>query len=189
MVLCWLTTRLSKLNMTYAKENMTQRNPTIYCDLDGVLVDFDRYKKENLSVKAQTDSNQMWAEMALRRKPYRMMKPTPYARQLWDAIVDTNLPACVLTAIPRPDTIPTAEADKTYWVRVKEASTVFGDDPPEVKIGPYSKDKYKHCQPGDVLIDDNLKNCEQWAAAGGTAIHHTGNVNATIRSLRNVVGH
>jgi hypothetical protein len=160
----------------------------IYCDLDGVLADFDRYIKENLSVKAQRDDAQMWAELVLKRKPYRMLKPTSYAARLWDAIASTNLPAKILTAIPRRTTLPTAEEDKRYWVGTKEANNVFGGQPPEVVIGPFSKDKYKHCQPGDILIDDRMDNCEQWSEAGGIAIFHDGDVNATIKALRKATG-
>jgi hypothetical protein len=36
-----------------------------------------------------------------------------------------------------------------------------------VLFGPYSFDKYKHCTPGDILIDDRTSNCEEWRAAGG----------------------
>jgi hypothetical protein len=38
-----------------------------------------------------------------------------------------------------------------------------------VFFGPYAYDKHKHCEIGDILIDDRQSNCEEWEAAGGIA--------------------
>lgn len=65
-----------------------------------------------------------------------------------------------LTAIPHDDTIQYAVNDKVWW-----AHEHFPLIP--VFIGPYSFDKYKHCRPGDILIDDRHSNCAEWRAAGG----------------------
>jgi 5' nucleotidase, deoxy (Pyrimidine), cytosolic type C protein (NT5C) len=67
-----------------------------------------------------------------------------------------------LTAIPHDDTIPYAVNDKVGW-----AQRLFPGIP--VFIGPYSFDKYKHCRPGDILIDDRHSNCAEWRRAGGHA--------------------
>jgi hypothetical protein len=67
-----------------------------------------------------------------------------------------------LTAIPHDDTVPYAVWDKVFW-----ADRHFPGIP--VFIGPYSFDKYKHCTPGDILIDDRSSNCEEWRAQGGLA--------------------
>ena len=67
-----------------------------------------------------------------------------------------------LTALPHNDDMPYAAYDKVLW-----ATERFERIP--VLFGPYSYDKYKHCQPGDILIDDRTSNCEEWTAAGGHA--------------------
>ena len=42
--------------------------------------------------------------------------------------------------------------------------------------------------PGDILIDDFSKNCEDWAAHGGMAIKHlTGTVEETIEALQEIL--
>lgn len=41
----------------------------------------------------------------------------------------------------------------------------------KVVVSRRSSDKKLYAAPGRVLVDDFLRNCEEWAAAGGTAIH------------------
>jgi hypothetical protein len=67
-----------------------------------------------------------------------------------------------LTALPHNDDMPYAAYDKVLW-----ATERFERIP--VLFGPYSYDKYKHCQPGDILIDDRTSNCVEWENAGGHA--------------------
>jgi hypothetical protein len=65
-----------------------------------------------------------------------------------------------LSALPRNNDMTWAVWDKVLW-----AQEHFPGIP--VFLGPYSYDKYKHCKPGDILIDDRTSNCEEWIAAGG----------------------
>jgi hypothetical protein len=67
-----------------------------------------------------------------------------------------------LTALPHNDDMPYAAYDKVLW-------TIERFERIPVLFGPYSYDKHKHCQPGDILIDDRTSNCEEWIAAGGHA--------------------
>jgi len=65
-----------------------------------------------------------------------------------------------LTALPHDYSVPYASYDKVLW-----ATERFERIP--VLFGPYSHDKWKHCQPGDILIDDRTSNCVEWENAGG----------------------
>lgn len=156
---------------------------TIYCDLDGVLVDFDRFKQEHLSSRAQIDDDTMWAELQEIPNVFRLMKPTPYSNMLWTAIMSTGLPRKILTAIPRKATMPNAENNKRDWV-LDHKDRVFLGELPEVLIGPHSKDKWRHCKLGDILIDDREDNCAAWETAGGFTVHHRCDIKATLQRLR-----
>lgn len=156
---------------------------TIHCDMDGVLVDFDRFISENLSPRAKQDDDVMWAELHAIPNVYQLMRPTPYAAQLWIAIMSTKLPRQILTAIPRKTSMPSAEADKREWT-LQHKHEVFMGETPAVYIGPHSKDKWRHCRPGDILIDDREDNCAAWETAGGFTVHHTGDIKATLQRLR-----
>jgi hypothetical protein len=150
--------------------------------MDGVLVDFDAFLK-TLSAKARADEAQMWAEIQAIDNAYQKMVPTPYARRLWNAIAETGLTRKILTALPRITSIPSAEADKNAWVD-HYREQVFGGERPDVLIGPYLKDKWRHARPGDILVDDRVDNCVAWTTAGGTAIYHEGDVTKTIALLK-----
>ena len=65
-----------------------------------------------------------------------------------------------LTALPHDYSVPFASYDKVLWAQER-----FPNIP--VLFGPYSHDKWKHCQPGDILIDDRTSNCEEWTRSGG----------------------
>ena len=84
----------------------------------------------------------------------------------------------VLTAVPLVKTMPFAEQDKREW---------FERNYPELaknfRIGPHAIQKQDHCNPGDVLIDDNRKNIDQWNDKGGVGIFHT-NARDSINMLR-----
>lgn len=83
-----------------------------------------------------------------------------------------------LTAIPSRHHFPTAHAEKIDWVVDKLGSKL------EVAIGPFAKDKASHCRAGDILIDDNPLNINQWRAAGGIGILHTA-LAISLTELRN----
>ena len=65
-----------------------------------------------------------------------------------------------LTALPHDYSVPFASYDKVLWAMER-----FERIP--VLFGPFSHDKWRHCQPGDILIDDRTSNCEEWTRAGG----------------------
>jgi hypothetical protein len=49
----------------------------------------------------------------------------------------------------------------------------FGTELP-VRIGPFSRDKWKHAKGGDVLVDDRPENIHDWVTkGGGHGILHT----------------
>ncbi len=73
----------------------------------------------------------------------------------------------VLTAIPKASKIPSSTSDKINWIQ-----RYFPDLLNNFNVGPYAEDKWKHCKPDDVLIDDKERNIKQWNAAGGRGIHH-----------------
>lgn len=159
---------------------------TIHLDMDGVFVDMDRFIRENLGANATKDDNEMWARLQAIPNVYRKMLPTPYASRLWQAVKATGLSVQMLTALPRVTSVPDAEADKNWWVDHYK-DEVFDGDRPKVNVGPFSRDKWRHCKFGDILIDDRLDNCESWQMAGGFPIYHTGDVGATIQRLHFLV--
>jgi len=149
--------------------------------MDGVVADFDEYAHRTLGFppSAGVYPNDKWQQLAQNPRIYRDLIKTPYA----DELVRICIKLCLkrdydyafLTAVPKGNDIPWAFYDKVEW-----AQKHFPGIP--VMFGPFSKDKWHHCRPGDILIDDRQSNIIEWKAAGGIAIHHT-NIDTTLHEL------
>jgi 5'(3')-deoxyribonucleotidase len=144
---------------------------TIYLDMDGVVADFDEYAARTLGIPPSQGiyPNEVWYKLATNSRLYRDLVKTPYADKLvFQCSViakQQGYELKFLTAIPKGNDVPWAFYDKVIW-----AQKYFPGIP--VMFGPFSKDKYIHCQPGDILIDDRTSNIEEWRVAGGLGILH-----------------
>jgi 5'(3')-deoxyribonucleotidase len=143
---------------------------TIYLDMDGVVADFNSYAE---TVLKKTDTGHKWTPdewTRLKDNPhlYRDLKKMPLADDLTQIARkfrdNLNWNLYFLTAVPKDNDVPWAFYDKVKW-----AENYYPDIP--VHFGPYAVDKAKHCQPGDILIDDRETTCNQWQQAGGKTIY------------------
>ena len=146
----------------------------IFCDMDGVLVDFDSEFERNHGIL-----------------PYKLPR-----EELWQIVLDTenywvNLPKLkdadmliehlnkhgfkILTGLPAYG-FDKAEKEKKQWLK-----NHYGIE--EGVICCLSKDKQIYGQPKDVLIDDRPQNIERWVEMGGIGILHT-SAEDTIRQLK-----
>ena len=144
---------------------------TLYLDMDGVVADFDEYAARTLGVPPSQGiyPDEVWYKLASNSRIYRDLNKTPYADELVRRCIkfclERDYEYAFLTAVPKGNDVPWAFYDKVEW-----AQKHFPGIP--VMFGPYSKDKYQHCKPGDILIDDRVSNIAEWTAAGGKAILH-----------------
>ncbi len=138
--------------------------------MDDVVADWMGYARNYLR-KPQWDWGQMLPDTEWRRlkDDQRMYSKLPLKEGAYD-LVDWCRTYCkendadlrFLSAIPHNNDMPWAVQDKVFW-----GQEYFPDIP--VFLGPYSHQKFMHCKPGDILIDDRRSNCEEWERAGGRA--------------------
>ena len=142
----------------------------IYLDMDDVVADW------MVTARAIVNRNWEygeripdtdWDKVKAKTRFYRDLPIKPGAHELVEycqdllskgQIKDLNF----LTALPHDYSVPFASYDKVLW-----AFERFPGIP--VLFGPFSHDKWRHCEPGDILIDDRTSNCEEWVRAGGRA--------------------
>lgn len=155
---------------------------TLYLDMDGVVADFDKYAESilgSLPGHYGIYPDDQWEKIASNPRLYQRLKKTVYADRLVDECRDLaatkNYELIFLTAVPKGNDVKWSFYDKVVW-----AQNYFPDIP--VHFGPFSIDKWQHCRPGDILVDDRPSNIEQWRIAGGIAIHHT-DIDATLYEL------
>lgn len=141
----------------------------IYIDMDEVVADFIGYANQALFNNAISDnlSDPLWQKLRTHHRLYRDLAPLPDADRLVKFIKEyestrPHVSVAFLTAVPRRNDMQWAFYDKVQW-----AQKYFPGIP--VFFGPFSKDKWSHCKPGDILIDDRFSNCTEWTNAGGLA--------------------
>ena len=151
----------------------------IYCDMDGVLTDFERrfdfftgmhpqdYEKKRGLAK-------FWhlIDFEIGVRFWVGMGWMPQGKELWDFIKPYE--PHLLTS---PSKNNTSRLGKNLWVRNNlspKPKTIFA----------YSADKQRYANENSILIDDKKSNINEWASKGGIAIRcKNGNVDHVIEKL------
>lgn len=157
----------------------------IYLDLDGVLADFDSSVKRHTGKYPHEQSDdEMWKSVEKDEHFYSKLDKMSGADKFYTDILamatNHGFTVKILTAIPRKSTMPEAGPDKIKWVKKN-----FGNI--DVVLGPYSRDKWKHAQPGDILIDDRKSNIDEWKKKGNAIGILYKNANDALSDLKSII--
>jgi hypothetical protein len=197
----------SYLQNTGVKENdeemrdalgkMGGKKPVIFCDMDGVLVDFDKGYKELTGVPTHhADSqgrNEFWKLYRDNLKNKDIPEKSYWAnldwmsdgKQLWDYIKEYN--PYVLTAPSVNFDLPFEERYKLENNESMQGKTEWVQRLPNMKKLYFrsAQRKADFAGPGKILIDDRKDTIDSWNANGGIGILHTSTAN-TIEQLQKV---
>ena len=152
----------------------------IYCDMDGVLTDFEK-RFEHYSgmqpkeYEAKHGSSGFWnlIDVEVGIKFWSDMDWMPQGQELWDFISPYN--PDLLTSPSRDNN---SRLGKNLWVKNNL-------NPNPKVIFAYSKDKQRYANENSILIDDKKSNINEWAARGGVAIRcKDGDTNSVIAKLK-----
>ena len=143
---------------------MTQGQPRLFLDADGVLADFDAGVRKLLGMPAKQyiakhGRGTFWKRLASADNFYGSLPQMPDARRLFDAV--KHLEPTILTGLPVGSW---AAPQKVEW-----AAEHFPGVP---IITCMARDKHKHMKPGDVLVDDRENHRAAYEAAGVVFVHH-----------------
>lgn len=149
--------------------SMTKK--TFYLDMDGVVADWVAGAAEIIGYELSDPKAyyppEDWIKIRDNQRMFRNLPKMKHADEMVDLARkfrdELGYDLMFLTAIPHYNDIHWAFWDKMLWAQER-----YPDIP--VHFGPFSQDKQKHCQPGDILVDDRPDNCEQWARVGGVAV-------------------
>lgn len=161
-----------------------KNNPyIIYCDLDGVLVDFDKGYEELTGKPTHhadvQDKQEFWNELyrglkskKISEKEYwEKLEWMPDGKLLYSYIKQYN--PFILTA---PSRNPESKIGKTEWVT--KNLTGYKE---LLFAAAYKKPEYS--QKNHILIDDRKQTIDSWIEKGGIGIHHTSAL-STIKELK-----
>jgi FMN phosphatase YigB (HAD superfamily) len=135
----------------------------IYCDMDGVLVDFDKGYKEltGKDIAGQHfDGTDFWDP--INKAGYDFWFKLEWmkdGKQLWKYIEKYN---------PKLLSAPSRQEDS----RVAKLDWVYKELPDTKLILRSAKHKKDFAEPNAILIDDRLDNIQGWRDHGGIGIHH-----------------
>ena len=147
----------------------------IYCDMDGVLVDFDKGYKDLTGTEASfnTDPKQFWEPIHKAGASFWIkLKWMPDGKQLWNYIDKYNPE--LLSAPSRDES---SKIGKFVWVKRNIPGTKL--------ILRAAEQKQQFAKPDAILIDDRIDNIQRWKDAGGIGIHHTSTAD-TIKQLQDL---
>lgn len=176
------TTPYEPASETLVSESQESRYQ-IYCDMDGVIVDFMKGMKEILpgyqnwdQAIAQFGSDGVWD--AIRKggsKWWADLEWMPDGRQLWD-FIKTKKPT-ILTAAATSLVGQNGRKGKEEWCSKHIGPSI------KVIICDRGHDKQHFASPTGILIDDLEDNILQWRAKGGIGIHFK-TASQAIRDLK-----
>ena len=153
-------------------------NYVIYCDMDGVLVDFEkRFTKLSDGIppreyESKNGKDKFWDLIDnVGGVGFWVGMPwMPSGKQLWEYI-SPNTPILLSS----PSRSEKSRLGKRLWVRNNLPGTKL------ILANSYNKKNY--AEENHILIDDRQSNIDQWRAAGGIGILFT-STNQTIQELK-----
>lgn len=166
----------------------------VYCDLDGVLADFDRRARHLLGGRdpSAVRNAELWAAVDADPKFFEQLDWTEGGRDLWTFLThpDTGIhKLSLLTGLPFGTLGQRARRQKAAWC-ARELGTTFQ------VVCCMSREKHRHAGQRAILIDDRDDIGKAWTKAGGTFVHHVstaqtiaallhiGQANSSPRALR-----
>jgi hypothetical protein len=150
---------------------------TIYCDMDGVLCDFDKRFMEFSNGTPPSEYESKFGKSAfwelISKKGVGFWVGIPWmsdGKQLWNYIKPYN--PSLLSAPSREES---SRLGKRLWVRNNIPGTKL--------ILRQAEQKQEFANPNAILIDDRTSNIQQWRDKGGIGILHT-SADETIEQLK-----
>ena len=163
-------------------KKLNKNNIIIFCDMDGVLVDFMGGIAKHLGKKTveQGDIDKVLLSGVGTSKGWWVsLVPMHDAKTLWKYISQYDIQ--ILSACPSICKDDKAViAGKTAWIK-----KYLKPSPSKVNIV-QRRDKKTFAAPNHILIDDHIKNIRDFESAGGVGVVHTSAIK-TIKLLKSLV--
>ncbi len=154
----------------------------LFVDLDGVLTDFDNgVRRATGKLPSEQRLSSMWRALARTKGFYDRLEWLADGRRLWEAVQPAS--PVILTGLPLGNW---AEPQKRSWCRRE-----LGPEVPVItclsrhkarEAGAWLEERRLSDDVLPVLVDDRLKQREDWEAWGGRFILHY-DLGETLRQL------
>ena len=151
--------------------------PTIYCDMDGVIVNLMKGADAVVGGSFVTfDKEKRWNMINQTKGFWENLEWMPSSKRLYKFIMRYD--TFILSAYSGRD--PSSKNGKMKWLN---KHTKFSRSNINL-VRRVEKQKFATTNgKPNILIDDYLKNIKEWEAKGGIGIHHT-NISKTVAELK-----
>ena len=155
--------------------------PSIYCDMDQVLVNLFKGAEKVLGYpldqyKTSGQKQDRWKRINAVKGFWENLEWMPNAKKLYQSI--TRYDAKVLSAYTNKD--PNSKIGKMKWL---SKNTNFKRKDIHLVLRSQKQNYAISDGKPNVLIDDHPKNIREWESKGGIGIHHT-SVSKTMGELK-----
>jgi len=152
---------------------------TLYLDMDGVLVNFDKaYRK--ITDKKEKD-HKYFRSAVMEYKIFEDLEMLPDAQMLLNHVKTLNVNVELLTSMGTHDPIQGAEAKRQKLVWLAKHNIPY-----KANFSRSKEEKSKWATPESILIDDSSGCIGPFVAKGGHGILHT-NSSETIKILDSII--
>ena len=178
--------KISLTNEAFRQDN--KKLPRIYCDMDGVLCNFEQAAEKAVKMplsqwaleprKKFKTIRDKWQPIMQTKNFWSTLPWNPGGQRLWSFI--SKYDPHILSAYVEQTTDPNCIPGKSKWARTR-----LGMSGSKVNLVK-RKEKQNFAKVGGlptILIDDYAKNISQFRARGGIGIQHTSTSN-TIAQLK-----
>jgi hypothetical protein len=132
-------------------------NPIVFCDLDGVLADFDSgVQRLTGRLPDENDASKLWIHINRAPNFFEELQWLPSGRRLWELMRTLEIEPIILTG----STSEKFSIQKRNWCRDNLGSHIQ-------VICCKTKDKPLYCIEGSILIDDRDKVKAEWENNSG----------------------
>ena len=152
-----------KIQQLREEEETSKPQYIIYCDMDGVIADFDKcfeqfFKMSPREYESKFGNEQFWNVISKEGVKYWVGIPwMQHGKQLWDYIKQYNP-----TLLSAPSRENESRLGKRLWVK---------NNIPGTKLILASREtKQNYSKPNTILIDDRPDTIDEWNTRGGTGI-------------------
>lgn len=168
----------------------------VFLDMDGVLVDFDKgvlsqfkintkelnQRSQDLTDTQKKQKSLMWVLIRKSPKFWIDLEKNHGAVELWEKTKKYH--PTILTAAPSTfkegsDLFLAVAEHKSKWI---ENHFEMTDKNRFICTVSKKKPLFMKENAINILVDDRIKNIQEWVAAGGIGIHHT-DINTTLAKL------
>ena len=171
--------KLSLKNEAFRQDN--KKLPRIYCDMDGVLCNFEQAAQKAVKMPLSQwalEPRKKWQPIMQTKNFWSTLPWNPGGQRLWSFI--SKYDPHILSAYVEQTSDPSCIPGKSKWARTK-----LGMSGSKVNLVK-RREKQNFAKVGGmptILIDDYIKNINQFRARGGIGIHHTSTAK-TISELK-----